>query len=58
MSKTEIKEGVYPLTAEEFKQSEKITSQDVLAVINEADVEVDQFAPPPVSAGGFLQKGM
>ena len=37
----EIKQVVYPLTAEEFKQSEKITSQDVLNLINEADVEVE-----------------
>ena len=41
MSKKEMKEGVYPLTAEEFKQSEKITSEDVLSLINEADVEVE-----------------
>ena len=41
MSKKDLKEKVYPLTAEEFKQSEKITSQDVLDVINEADVEVE-----------------
>ena len=39
--KEENCQDVYPLTAEEFKQSEKITSQDVLAVINEADVEVE-----------------
>ncbi len=32
---------VYPLTAEEFEQSEKITSQDVLDVINDRDVEVE-----------------
>ena len=41
MSKTEIKEVVYPFTAEEYQQAEKITSQDVMAVINEADVEVE-----------------
>ena len=39
--KEENYHDVYPFTAEEFKQSEKITSQDVLAVINEADVEVE-----------------
>ena len=39
--KEENYQDVYPLTAEEFKQSEKITSQDVFAVINEADVEVE-----------------
>jgi len=32
---------VYPLTAEEFEQSEKVTSQDVLDVINDRDVEVE-----------------
>jgi len=37
----EIKQEVYPLTAEEFKQTEKITNQDVLIIINEADVEVE-----------------
>ena len=31
----------YPLTAEEFEQSEKVTSQDVLDVINDRDVEVE-----------------
>jgi hypothetical protein len=36
-----MKEIVYPLTAEEFKQTEKITSEDVLSLINEADVEVE-----------------
>ena len=41
MSKKEMKEVVYPLTAEEFSQSEKITSEDVLSLINEADVEVE-----------------
>jgi hypothetical protein len=41
MSKKELKQTVYPLTAEEFKQSEKITSEDVLSLINEADVEVE-----------------
>jgi len=33
--------NVYPLTSEEFTQPEKITSQDVLDVINEADLEVE-----------------
>ena len=35
---------VYPLTAEEFEQTEKITSAEVLAVINvinDSDVEVE-----------------
>ena len=41
MSKQEMNEVVYPLTAEEFKQTEKITSEDVLSLINEADVEVE-----------------
>ena len=41
MNKKEMKAVVYPLTAEEFKQSEKITSEDVLSLINEADVEVE-----------------
>ena len=36
-----MKQVVYPLTAEEFKQSEKITSQDVLDLVNEADIEVE-----------------
>ena len=31
----------YPLTAEEFEQSEKVTSSDVLDVINSGDVEVE-----------------
>jgi hypothetical protein len=39
--KNEMKSVVYPLTAEEFKQSEKITSEDVLSLINEADMEVE-----------------
>ena len=43
MSKKEMKAVVYPLTAEEFKQTEKITSQDVLDLINEADVEVESI---------------
>jgi len=41
MSKKEMKEVVYPLTSEEFIQTEKITSQDVLDIINEDDVEVE-----------------
>ena len=41
MNKKEMKAVVYPLTAEEFKQSEKITSEDVLSLINEDDVEVE-----------------
>ena len=41
MNKKEMKQVVYPLTAEEFKQSEKITSQEVLDIINETDVEVE-----------------
>ena len=32
---------VYPLTAEEFEQTEKVTSPEVLTVINSADVEVE-----------------
>ena len=32
---------VYPLTAEEFEQTEKITSTEVLAVINDSNVEVE-----------------
>ena len=41
MKKNEMTQVVYPLTAEEFKQSEKITSQDVLDLVNEADIEVE-----------------
>tara|TARA_Y100000310_G_scaffold298766_1_gene333017 strand:- start:16247 stop:16372 length:126 start_codon:yes stop_codon:yes gene_type:complete len=41
MSNQSIKEVVYPLTAEEFNQPQKVTSEDVLAVINESDVEVE-----------------
>ena len=41
MSKQELKEVVYPLTSEEFIQTEKITSQDVLDLVNEADIEVE-----------------
>tara|TARA_B110001454_G_scaffold90578_1_gene86372 strand:- start:4 stop:132 length:129 start_codon:yes stop_codon:yes gene_type:complete len=38
---TEINNDVYPLTAEEFQQSEKVTSQDVLDVMNAGDLEVE-----------------
>ena len=31
----------YPLTAEEFEQTEKVTSAEVLAVINDSNVEVE-----------------
>lgn len=41
MSNQSIKEVVYPLTAEEFTQTDKITSEDVLTIINESDVEVE-----------------
>ena len=41
MNKKEMKQVVYPLTAEEFKESEKITSQDVLDLVNEADIELE-----------------
>ena len=37
----EINNDVYPLTAEEFQQSEKVTSQDVLDVMNAGDLEVE-----------------
>ncbi len=42
MNKQEMKDIVYPLTAEEFNQPQKVTSQEVWDVINEADVEVEQ----------------
>ncbi len=42
MDKQEMKDIVYPLTAEEFNQPQKVTSQEVWDVINEADVEVEQ----------------
>ena len=32
---------IYPLTAEEFEQTEKVTSTEVLEVLNNADVEVE-----------------
>ena len=32
---------IYPLTAEEFEQTEKVTSVEVLEVLNNADVEVE-----------------
>ena len=35
--------NIFPLTSEEYLQTEKITSQDVLDVINDDDVEVEQF---------------
>ena len=38
---TDIKNNIYPLTAEEFQQTEKVTSSDVLDLINEDDVEVE-----------------
>ena len=41
MNKQEMKDIVYPLTAEEFNQPQKVTSQEVWDVINEADVEVE-----------------
>ena len=34
---------IYPLTAEEYEQTEKVTSQEVLLAGNTADVEVEQF---------------
>lgn len=40
-NKKEINNDVYPLTAEEFQQSEKVTSSDVLDVINANDMEVE-----------------
>jgi hypothetical protein len=40
-NKTKIENDVYPLTAEEFQQTEKVTSSDVLDVINANDVEVE-----------------
>ena len=43
MDKQEMKDIVYPLTAEEFNQPQKVTSQEVWDVINEADVEVEQL---------------
>ena len=38
---TDIKNNIFPLTSEEFLQTEKITSQDVLDVINDDDLEVE-----------------
>ena len=32
---------IYPLTAEEYLQSEKVTSPEVLEVLNAEDVEVE-----------------
>jgi hypothetical protein len=40
-TKNEINNDVYPLTAEEFQQSDKVTSQDVLDVMNAGDLEVE-----------------
>ena len=37
----DIKNHVYPLTSEEYLQSEKVTSQDVFDVMNEEDLEVE-----------------
>ena len=34
---------IYPLTAEEFENSEKVTSPEVLEAGNAVDVEVEQF---------------
>ena len=33
--------NIFPLTSEEYLQTEKITSQDVLDIINDDDVEVE-----------------
>jgi len=40
-NKKPITNDVYPLTAEEYLQSEKVTSQDVLDVMNAGDLEVE-----------------
>ena len=40
-TKIENNNDVYPLTAEEFQQTEKVTSSDVLDVINANDLEVE-----------------
>ena len=37
-----MNKDIYPLTAEEFEQTEKVTSTEVLEVLNNADVEVEQ----------------
>jgi len=39
--KNDIKNNIYPLTSEEYLQSEKVTSQEVLDVMNERDLEVE-----------------
>ena len=36
-----VDKDVYPLTAEEYEQTEKVTSQEVLLAGNTADVEVE-----------------
>jgi hypothetical protein len=38
---TEVKNNIFPLTSEEYLQSEKVTSQDVLDVMNDDDLEVE-----------------
>ncbi len=38
---TDIKNNIFPLTSEEYLQSEKVTSQDVLDVMNDDDLEVE-----------------
>ena len=38
---TEVKNNIFPLTSEEYLQSEKVTSQDVLDVMNDEDLEVE-----------------
>jgi|LWDU01.1.fsa_nt_gi hypothetical protein len=32
---------IYPLTVEEFEQSEKVTSTEVLEALNNSDIEVE-----------------
>ena len=39
--KKEIVMDIYPLTAEEYLQSEKVTATEVLEVLNNSDVEVE-----------------
>lgn len=38
---TDIKNNIFPLTSEEYLQSEKVTSQEVLDVMNDDDLEVE-----------------
>ena len=38
---TDIKNNIFPLTSEEYLQSEKVTSQDVVDVMNDDDLEVE-----------------